>query len=202
MPPIQWSRIRAHADWGPGSRQGRSGQGRAGQGKAYYSAKILVRLGVIILGLNQPAQRPLSQSNAQPEVRTGLVRPSHATQWLNVGPSLNGTLSDLHHITGCQMLQRPGSIGGAPHWNPLIDVTLPSPMIEANLSPSSSASLTVAHYLNPSNIGGRRAKLKAECTAAARKACEQGARQAISFSSEHLAALRSACAGLPDRRYS
>ncbi len=125
--------------------QGRAGQGRAGQGRAGQVRSGQVRSGQVRSGQGRAGQgillgqdlgptrshnpgvkpartRPLSQSNAQPEVRTGQVRPSHATQWLNVGPSLNGTLSDLHHITGCQMLQRTGSIGGAPHWNPLIDV--------------------------------------------------------------------------------
>jgi hypothetical protein len=57
--------------------QGRSCQGRAG----YYSAEIVVRLGAIILGLNQPAQRPVSQSNAQPvrgQGRSGQAEPCHS----------------------------------------------------------------------------------------------------------------------------
>ena len=70
------------------------------------SGQVMSGQGRILLGRNrgptrshnpgvQPAPaRPLSQSNAQPEVRAGQVRPSHATKCLNVGPSVNGTLSE------------------------------------------------------------------------------------------------------------
>jgi hypothetical protein len=69
------------------------------------SGQVMSGQGRILLGRNRgptrsdnpgvkPAPaRPLSQSNAQPEVRAGQVRPSHATQCLHVGPSVNGTLS-------------------------------------------------------------------------------------------------------------
>ena len=69
------------------------------------SGQVMSGQGRILLGRNrgptrshnpgvQPAPaRPLSQSSAQPAVRAGQVRPSHATQCLHVGPSVNGTLS-------------------------------------------------------------------------------------------------------------